>query len=190
MQMVAQNITYFEQDSGWTAANSANATFTSAGTANIIYDNAVLRVCGRDTANPSVEDCKDYTYSVRADGVVFGDTICTEEFEPIGPVTPGPIGPELTDIPGSIIPEDAIPVTYYPLLSLLIIGLVAGGTVFLFSNQGVKDGKTLIFAAATTGVLTWIGLVMMEMVAGWTLLVTAVLAAAVLGVVAYTRSGR
>ena len=58
------------------------------------------------------------------------------------------------------------------------------------SNNGITDGRALMAGGAGSAVLTWVALIMVEMVAGWTLLVGGIFAAAIIGVISYTKSNR
>lgn len=179
-------------DSGWTETDrSHGSSFLFRTTASVILNNAILKVCGRDTVNPSQQDCRDYTYSVGVEGVVYGDTICEESYELEEAITEEEEEvPELTDVPASIIPVDTIPPTYYPLISLLIIGLISIGAVFISSQNGIKEGNILVGVGGGSALLTWIALIFVGMVAAWTLLVGLMFAAAGIGITVFIGSNR
>jgi len=179
----------FNNTQGWTTTNQTSYTFSFKAT-NII-NNAVLKVCARDSENQDNPYCKSYGFNVGLEGVSYGDSTCTESYEIIS-VTPinGTAPTSLEDVPGSIIPEDAVPVIYYPLISLLIIGLVAGGAVFLLAQNGITGAGALTAAGAGAGVLTWLALIMVKMVPAWTLIVTVLFASAGVGIVVFIGSNR
>lgn len=158
-------------------------------TASNVQNNAELKVCVRDETYPDVEDCEIIPFSVGADGASYGDSVCTQEYT--APVVPE-VEPEaeIKDIPGLLLPEESIPPVYYPLLSLLIIFVVAGGSIFGAVRYGVQGSGILAGIGAGAAIITWIALILVEMVPAWTLIVTLLLAAGAIGLFIFSRLNR
>lgn len=181
----------YNNTQGWTTTNQSHgASHTFPFQATNIRNNAILKVCGRDTANPGLEDCQSFGFNVGLEGVSYGDTTCAVEFVLVDPIIPGVTPPSLSDVPASIIPVDAVPVIYYPLVSLLIIALISGGTVFILAQNNITGAGVLAAAGGGAGLLSWLGLIMVGMVAAWTLIVGVLFAAAGVGVFVFIGSNR
>jgi len=178
----------YNQTYNWTSTNrTAGTPQTFSFTADVIQNNAELFVCGRDVENPGVSDCKTYQFSVSAEGVVYGDTVCTEDYD-VGPAPePGEEPLNVEDVPGLLLPEDAVPPGFYPLLALLIVVLTGVGAAIATSTAGIGDGHVVSLVGGLAAVAAWIAVIYMGMIGGWTLLVAIVLASAAVAVGWFSR---
>lgn len=157
---------------------------------NKTITNGDIRLEVRDIQpeNQNNPDVLNFKFTVASDGVKYQSGCKTTGFiQGVSPTDKETIdNTTMTEndknaIVEAIAPTGVIPQKYRPLWALFILIICVIGTLVLLIKQDIRDSSVLIYIPLAIGLIIWLFLVFLRMIAGWTIIVAIILASAFLG---------
>ena len=172
------------QDSGWSINSSSGTTFPFNFEANQTIGSGILKIYYRDTGDETI-GTTDFSFSVGTNGIEFGDScttdvITSEENETITP-TPTINETQTSGIGDLIVSTSGLDNSWRYVIGIGILLLFTFGSFeFLRKQHGVQDANILLLFTGGIAFITWLGLVMIDMLPVWTVIVGLVFGAVAL----------
>lgn len=169
--------------------SSSGAEFRFDFVANQTIGSSSLLISGSDVENPNERDELEFSISVGVEGINKGDGCITEGsiilvIPGIVPVIPTPIviTPEQKRaVREGLLLGGAIPAEWGTLVAVFLIIIIMSGVAGNLADKGIKEGMAIIYIPIFAGIAVWLGLVHFDMISSWTVVVSILLASAIIG---------
>ena len=180
-----------EYQSDWSTNVTSGSEITFSMLVNKTVSNGIITIEARDTESPSDIDSETRTFSVALTGVEYGDIICDESVltddqgEDVSPTALNTT--QTTAIGDKVVEMSGLDNSFrYVIGIVMLLILTFGAFEFLRKQQGVQDANILLIFTGGVAFIGWLGLVMVDLLPSWTVIVGLVFGAVALAFKVYS----